>query len=315
MLALGLLLVLDAHAQGLVPAFTGEHTWKLEAYMQELGVPASTNLKVAANEAWGAKITCKPIAKRVDSCVFDGGKLYWGWTEPTPGAELKLFPVETPVTLELTWSPTGRLVAWDTQGDKMTLYQNLATAFLDRHSGGWRADSPNFRRELGRELEQRAMTYLLAGLDVELPKKGDGKLPWNYGALPGPFKRGQGGLGNSKVELAVDTEKPGPEGTTAIKVQGSGTVTYNAAAGSGGNSDKEGLWLPISSAGEQTFTTKMIGRVLIDDTDGRIAATDLWTTSGSTLPVFGFKTLNFKATKWSDDLKPEPGPVPKIPWR
>jgi hypothetical protein len=307
MLALGLLLSLaPAQAQDLVPSYTGEHTWKLEAYLQEMGVPESPNVKVAAVEAWSAKVTCKPTSPRSDSCTFQDGKIYWGWV-PGSGGELKVFPVDAPVTLDVTYTPTGRIASWDTNGDRMTLQQNLALAFFDRHAGGWRVDSPNFRRQIGQELEQKAFTYLLAALDVELPKKGqDNGQPWRFAALPGAMKRGQGGMGGNKVELKVDNANPGPEGTLAIDVKGDGSVTYAAGAD---------LALPIASASEQTFTTRMIGRILVDRADGRVAAADLWTTTGSALPIYGFKTLNLKATKWSDDLKPEPGPVPKIPWK
>lgn len=298
-----MLLATSAFAQGLVPTFdlTTERDYKIEVIYQNPDMQESANHQKADAELWGGRIRCKGIATRVESCSFVDNKFYWGWlaswnTEPT------IIEFEAPATIELVYGPNGRIKSWDMKGDRAALQLHLTEAYASRvNQGSWRLDSPDFRRVVGQELEQRLILVITSALDVELPRKGDGAAPWKYTSLPYFARRSQGGLGAAKITVAVADHKPE---TNLITLRGDATITLLPV---------QNEVLPYASGAEQTFYEDLQGAALISTTDGRILATEIWSFYRSTLPIVGFRTAVYRATAWSDGMVAAPGPVPAPP--
>jgi hypothetical protein len=248
-----LTLSLAAHAQGLVPVLTEgtEHAWKFEAIYQAPDNQESANHLPADAELWGGRLNCKMTAPRVDECTFGDGLFFWGWV-PRGETAPKMHGVLAPVTFRITWGPTGRVVGWDISGERAQMQQHLAEAYADRIvPGAWRMDSPDFRRVVGQELEQRLVLVVLSGLDIELPKKGeDNGATWKFKGLPYFARRSQGGLGAARVQAKVGERKPE---ATVVTFGGDATTTILPVANE---------TLPYASAAEQTFYEDIQGAAL-----------------------------------------------------
>ena len=300
---LTILLATSAMAQGLVPTYdlTTEHDYKIEVIYQNPDMQESANHQKADAELWGGHIRCKGVATRIESCTFVDGVFYWGWL-PYGTTEAKVQSFDAPATIEFIYGPTGRIKSWDMKGDRAALQLHLTEAYASRvNQGAWRLDSPDFRRVVGQELEQRLVLVLASALDVELPKKGDASAPWKYTSLPYFARRSQGGLGAAKLTVTKADSKPE---STLLTIRGDATITLLPV---------QNEVLPYASGAEQTFYEDLQGAALINTTDGRILATEIWSFYRSTLPIVGFRTAVYRATAWGEGMTAAPGPVPAPP--
>ncbi|HMV67505.1 MAG TPA: hypothetical protein PKA64_11695 [Myxococcota bacterium] len=297
------LLMSAALAQGLIPQFdqTTERTYKIEVIYQDMGLKETADHRTADAELWGGRLICKGVTSRTESCTFGDGIFFWGW-QARGATQPEIFAFEAPITIEITYSPVGRITSWDIRGDRATMQKNLTMAYANRvNKDAWQLDSPNFLRQIGQELEQRFLLVAISAFDVELPRKGDaGAGTWKVRSLPYFGKRGTTATGGARMTMTLADQKD--EG--AIITMG-GDVTNVLVP-------NDTLLLPFA-ASEQTVYGDIRGGALIGAADGRILASEVWVKWRSTLPLFGFKVATFRATQWSDGMSAVPGPVPAIP--
>lgn len=286
---------------GLVPDYTPgtERSWKVEAHFQDEQLAISAQHVGAKNESWGGKMNCVTGEKRVETCKLDGGKLYFRWTDPSDA--IREFEVEAPLVWEIKYSKEGRIASWGVEGDDMAFYESISKAYASRVSGKqWPMDQANFQRQIGQELTQLVSLWLFAALDAELPRGGDGSQPWKARYLPFATRRGAQTNGSGQYDLQVINKM---EDGQLVDLKGNSTYQLNV-------SGRERLKLVKTDS--QNFYTNTIGRFLVGD-DGRILASQMWSITGSQLPLIGFKAYCFQATAWTEGMDPKPGPVPPVP--
>ena len=299
-MSLALLLCLtDAFAgEPLVPRWdTGTtRTLKIDLFSYAPGIhPWGSDWKVTMLEQWTAVLECRPMAARIEVCTFPQG-VWWGFVlEGT--TEFKAINLGTPGTIEITWTPRGRIASWDVQGDEREAFWNVVADTMLQHTFH-RPDviyKPDSKRQIGQEVAGDLTRSFAAALEWELPKKGDPNVSWRVSAAPWSMRRWVQGTASEQVTVRIESE------------------------------DAQGVHLDISGRVNQVLPsdetihtmsveTKIMGKATFDRTKGQIVSAWTETIEASTQPLTGHTHHTALVSSWKpgDPVAPADLPTPLL---
>lgn len=249
--------------------------------------------KITVLEQWTAVLDCRFQAARVEVCTFPHG--VW-WSYVLQGStEVTAVNLGSPGTIEIEWSPRGRVSSWDVRGDEREAFWEIASntslkAMFHRSDVVYKPDG---QREIGQTIEASLTRQLAGALEWELPKKGDTSKPWRATAAPWFTRRWTQGTASAKVELRVEsTDADGVHLALAGRVS---EVPMNVS---------------VTSAVE----TQAVGRATLDPATGLVVSSFTETLESCNQPLTGHTRHIALVSQWrqGDPVTPAEMPTPLL---
>lgn len=283
---------LAAPPTALPPARTVKvDVYRLEPAMHRYG----SDWKRTALTQWTTVLDCKPVAARIESCTFPQG-VWWG-VVVQGSTEFSAENLPSPGTLEITWSPRGKLAAWDLRSGGGDFGGEAANLMLRKqfHRGDL-AFKPDSKRVIGQEIEQDLVRDVAGALELELPKrkKDDEALPASWGPSSTPWlaRRWRESVSSHKLGWTVAAEEEG-----VVRAELAGRVGERTT----------------STSNDESADTVVSGTAMIDPVHGRLLAGHYEVRSTTTTaPLVGHHRTVTTVVPWDAATAGEPSPLPDL---
>lgn len=132
-------------------------------------------------EQWTTVLSCTPIGKHSESCVFVDG--VWYSYVRKGSNKIISYNLTAPGTLLLTWTPRGRLFTWNTEGDRMAFRDDVGKTMLEAYGYAPNVEmTVTTRRAIGERVEDAMIWSLTSTLSWEKPK--GNQTAWKTRTIP-----------------------------------------------------------------------------------------------------------------------------------
>jgi hypothetical protein len=169
-----------------------------------------TDWKITLLEQWTAVLACAPTTPSVERCRFvDGTRWTVIVTDQPDKAVTILLPA--PGEIEFSWTPRGRLKAWDVVGDRSEFWTKASNAVLElTYHRSDMVFRPDAQRQIGQDIEGSLTRQLAAALEWELPKVPPAAgLEWEPTQTPWIGRRWATSTANARLTYKAEADQGG----------------------------------------------------------------------------------------------------------
>ncbi len=247
--------------------------------------PYGSDWEPSLLDIWSGVLDCEEVRLDVEHCTAHGGNLWYGIVPAQDQAALfQRIPFEG--TIELQWTPSGRLKSYDVQGDRESFWQVGSNALLELHRLNL-AFKPDSVRRVGKDLELSLTRGIASALEID--RERTDKPTWKTKKPLWAGRRYSGAVGIGRTKWA------------AKDVEGGTKLTWNGVFSEA-----------TSSASTNSFgvKTELVGEAMLDE---RGDVLTLFTESHSTstsVQLVGHTRWMALSSRWKEGDSTEPADMP-----
>jgi hypothetical protein len=247
--------------------------------------PYGSDWQPSVLDIWSVVLDCEEVRFRVEHCEAKGDQLLYG---VVPAGEQTAVFKRIPMagTIELQWTPSGRLKHYDVQGDREPFWEAGSNALLELYHKN-AVFKPDSVRRVGKDLELALTRGIASALEIDRPDPSQASWKTKAPLWAGRRYSSAAGIGRTKWTAAsVD------DGT---KLTWTGTVGESSSSGS---TAKFGV------------KTEVVGEAIVDD-QGELVR--LFTESHSTstsVNLVGHTRWMALSSRWEEGDSTDPADMP-----